>query len=317
MNSSAHYFRIGLFFIAAVLILVAGLFLVSADILTADSFLIETYIDESVQGLAVGSPLFHRGVTVGRVKKITFASREYPMASGSAEFEKFSRYVMVIMTVDKKNFIGPEKTIEEIKTLIRNQIRSGLRLKLSYQGITGIAYLEADYIDPVRNPPLVPPWQTKNIYVPSTTSLITSFTQAVDSVFQRLEKIDFPAVFAQLESTLKAMQTAMDEAQIPQIRQTAIELMAQLNKTAQQADILMQSADPNLPQTSLPDTMAQFNRNLRQIENLIAGNEDNIDKILYDLRSTIRNLKGLSEQLKADPAQLLLSQPPARLETTK
>jgi len=317
MNSSAHYFRIGLFFIAVAVILIAGLFAISADILTTDTFLIETYIDESVQGLNVGSPLFHRGVTIGRVKKITFISQEYPLEPDSPEYKQFSKYVMVIMTVDKKHYTPLAKTSGEIESLIRNQIHNGLRLKLSYQGITGIAYLEADYFDPVRNPPLVPPWPTQNIYIPSAKSLITNFTQAVDSVFQRLEKIDFPAIFSQLESTLKVMQTALEDAQIPQIRQTALELMAQLDKTAQQANILMQSSDPNLPAASLPDTLAQIDRNLIQIENLIAGNEDNIDKILYDLRCSARNLKQLSEQLKADPAQLLLGQPPARLETTK
>lgn len=317
MKSNAHYFRIGLFVIVVILLLIGGSLLVSSDVFRGDRFLVETYIDESVQGLGVGTSLLHRGVAIGRIEKVTFVPQEYPMNTNSPEYAKFSRYVLLVMSVEKKHFSDMGQLPEQIEALIRQQVNSGLRLKLSYQGITGIAYIEADYLNPQRNPQLAVPWKPKNIYIPSTKSLITSFTQAVDTVFQRLEKIDFPKIFEQTEITLKSIQTAVDDAKMPELRQSATELMKQLKQTLGEVEANLKPSDPNVPSVNIADTVAQLDRNLRQIENLVATHQDDIDKILTDFKTITSNLKQLSEQLKADPAQLLRSAPPSKTEIVK
>jgi phospholipid/cholesterol/gamma-HCH transport system substrate-binding protein/paraquat-inducible protein B len=317
MKSDAHYFRIGVFVIVVMILLIGGSLLVSSDVFRGDRFLIETYIDESVQGLGVGTSLLHRGVAIGRIEKVTFVPQEYPMDTKSPEFAKFSRYVLLVMSVEKKHFADMGQLPEQVAAMIRQQVNSGLRLKLSYQGITGIAYIEADYMDPERNPALSVPWKPNNIYIPSTKSLITSFTQAVDTVFQRLEKIDFPKIFEQTETTLKSIQTAVDEAKIPELRQSATDMMDQLRQTLSEVESNLKPSDPNVPSVNIADTVAQLDRNLRQIENLISTHQDDVDKILSDIKTITSNLKQLSEQLKADPAQLLQSAPPSKTEIVK
>ena len=317
MKSNAHYFRIGLFVVIVLALLATGLILIGADVFGGDRFLVETYIDESVQGLGVGTALLHRGVAIGRIEQITFVPQQYPLDTKSPEYAKFSRYVLMTMSVDKKHFSDMGTQPSQIEAMIRQQVNNGLRLKLSYQGITGIAYIEADYLDPVRNPPLAVPWKPKNIYIPSAKSMITNFTQAVDTVFQRLEKIDFPAIFAQFETTLKNIQTAVEEAKVAELRQSATDMMDQFRQTLREAETLLKSSDPNAPAANIADTAAQLDRNLRQIENLISTHQDDIDKILADFKTISSNLKQLSEQLKADPAQLLISAPPSKTEVVK
>jgi phospholipid/cholesterol/gamma-HCH transport system substrate-binding protein len=317
MKSNAHYFRIGLFVIVILILLTLGLLLVSTDVFKGDRFLVETYIDESVQGLGVGTALLHRGVAIGRIEKVTFVPQEYPMDTKSPEYAMFSRYVLLVMSVEKKHFSDMGELPEQIEAMIRQQVNSGLRLKLSYQGITGIALIEADYMDVVRNPPLAVPWKPKTIYIPSTKSLITSFTQAVDTVFQRLEKINFPEIFAQLETTLKSIQSAVDEAKMPELRQSATEMMDQFRQTLREIETTLKPSDPNAPVANIADTVAQLDRNLQQIENLVSTHQDDIDKILSDFKTISSNLKQLSEQLKVDPAQLLRSSPPSKTEVIK
>jgi phospholipid/cholesterol/gamma-HCH transport system substrate-binding protein len=317
MKSNVHYFRIGLFVLIILVLLTIGLLLVSTDVFKGDRFLVETYIDESVQGLGVGTALLHRGVAIGRIEKVTFVPREYPMDTKSPEYAKFSRYVLLVMSVEKKHFSDIGAQPAQIEAMIRQQVNNGLRLKLSYQGITGIAYIEADYLDPVRNPQLAVPWKPKNIYIPSTKSLITSFTQAVDSVFQRLEKIDFPAVFTQLDTTLKSVQTAVQEAKMAELRKSATEMMDQLRQTLREVEATLKPSDPNAPSASIADTVTQLDRNLRQIENLVSTHQDDVDKILSDFKTISGNLKQLSEQLKTDPAQMLRSAPPSKTEVVK
>jgi paraquat-inducible protein B len=319
MKSTAHYFRIGLFALFMLALLVVGLILVNADIFRGDRILIETYLDESVQGLTTGTALLNRGVAIGRIEKITFVTQEYrdQLKPNSPEFDKFNRYVMLIMSVEKKHFSYISDDPTKIELEIRNQVSNGLRLKLSYQGITGIALIEANYMDPVRNPPLAVPWKPRSLYIPSAKSLITNFTQAVDTVFQRLEKVDFPSLFTQMETTMKSIQAGVEEAKLAEVRQSALELMDQLNKTLQHADSMLKSSDPNNPSVSLADTLGQLDRNLRQIEGIVSTHQDDIDTILTDLKALTRSLKQLSEQLKANPAQLFFSSPPSQSEIVK
>ncbi|HML74685.1 MAG TPA: hypothetical protein PKB02_09335 [Anaerohalosphaeraceae bacterium] len=317
MKSNAHYFRIGLFFILMLALLIGGLILISEDMFGGERFYIETYLNESVQGLSQGTALLHRGVAIGRIEKITFVTREYPLEFDTPDYDKFSRYVMIVMSVDAKNFKRPDTVIQDVEATIRNQINNGLRLKLSYQGITGIALIEADYLDPARYPRLEVPWKPHNIYIPSAPSLITSFTQAVDTVFQRLDKVDFPALFTQFENTLKSVQNAVEEAKLGELRVSAVEMLNQFESTLKQAHAMMDTGDPNSPVSDIATTMAQLDRNLKQIEQLVSTHQDDIDTILTDMKTLTRNLKQLSEQIKADPAQLLLSSPPRKMENTK
>ena len=77
MSSQASYFRIGIFVISAVIVLIACIIFFGAADLFKEEVMMETYIDGSVQGLSVGSPVKHRGVKIGTVKEITFLGFEY------------------------------------------------------------------------------------------------------------------------------------------------------------------------------------------------------------------------------------------------
>src|SRR5918995_3259770 len=72
------YFKIGVFVISAIVIGVIGVVVLGAGAIFQTRSLIETYIDESVQGLDVGSPVKFRGVLVGNVEQITLSGVEYP-----------------------------------------------------------------------------------------------------------------------------------------------------------------------------------------------------------------------------------------------
>ena len=92
------YFKIGLFVIAAVVIGVIGVVVLGAGTIFRKEALVETYIDESVQGLDIGSPVKFRGVPVGNVERITLTSAEYPTTR---------QYVLVRMSISSEIFRFP------------------------------------------------------------------------------------------------------------------------------------------------------------------------------------------------------------------
>ena len=315
MKKDGTYFKIGVFVLASCAVLIAGILFVSADMIGGNAILLETYIDESVMGLSVGSEVLHRGVKIGQVQKITFAPLEYPMPIDSPEFTRYSRYVVVLMAIDVRNFPDDDHNLAAIETMIRNQIKMGLRFKLNYQGITGIAFMEADYVDPNREIPLSVPWVPKRIYVPSTPSVIQNFTQALDAIFQRLERIDIEGAMAKMETTLTTMDQAIQEARIGEVRESFVTLTNEIRESNEQLQPLLEKAE------TIPDdfntAMEQFNTTMQRVETLLGRHEPDIDAILSDIKTLTQNFRQLSESLKQDPAQMLLSSPPKHSEVVQ
>lgn len=315
MKKNGTYFKIGLFVIGVCAVLIAGVLFISADTLGGESFLVETYINESVQGLNVGSDVLYRGVDIGQVKTITLVPVEYPMDIDSPEFATYSRYVVVIMAIDPSKFFGLDRDPTVIESIIRNQIKEGLRFKLSYQGITGIAFIEADYVNPEQERPMSVPWIPKRIYVPSMPSLITSFTQALDKIFRRLNDIKIEDTLAKMETTLTTMDQAIKDAKIGEVRESFVALTSEVRESNQQLGQLLKNAE-TIPE-DFNAVVTQLNKTLQQVEILLGRHEPDIDVVLADLKTLLQNLRNLSERLKQDPAQLLLSSPPKQSEVVE
>ena len=313
MRQKSTYFKVGLFVVLCMAAVIIGLVYVGADTIGRKGFYVETYIDESVQGLSVGSAVLHRGVNIGQVERITFVQAEYPMAPDSPEFQRFGRYVMVVVAIDPRRFPGLDRDLTMIKAMLRNQVSLGLRFKLSYQGITGMSYLEADYVDPKRVPEIEVPWVPKDIYISSSPSLITSFTIAVDNVFQRLGRIDFEGLFAQFSKTLEDVQTTLRDADVTSVRESAIGMMDEFKKTNAEIQNLLAVTDEPMP-GNLRTTLQELSNTLIRIDELLGHHETDIDKIMADMKILMQNLRQLSDSLKDNPARMLFSAPPQKSE---
>lgn len=307
MATKANYFKIGVFVIGATVILIAGIIVLSAGVLTRESLLFETYIDESVQGLSVGSSVLHRGVQIGTVKQITFLPMGYARAMkyGSDAYRQYSRYVLVIMAIDRSNFplMAGDSTIRDI---VNGWVKEGLRLKLTYQGITGISFIEADYVDPQRFPEdeLLVTWEPDNIYIPAAPSLFKNLVDSIDSILLTLKNIDFAGTSATLTETLANLNNVMNEAQVPKMREELVGLISDLRVT-NQLFVGMMDKSKSEDGVNIPDTLAQFDSTLKQLDKFLSIQQSEIQGIFSNLRLTTENLRELTENLKKYPGSLI------------
>ncbi len=312
MSTKANYFKIGVFIIVVLSMLVVGLIVLSAGVLTKDTLLLETYIDESVQGLSVGSSVHHRGVRLGTVKQITFLPTGYPekMKYGSEAYRKYSRYVLVIMAVDRSNF--PRDADDEvIGRIIDGWVKNGLRLKVSYLGITGLSYIEADYVDPERDAgtKLQVEWTPRNIYIPATRSLYKNLTDSIESILQTFNAIDIKGIAASLTTTLSAMDKAIEDAEIPKVRSDLMGLVADLRTTNQFVmGMLDKSQSPD--GVNIPETIAQLDMTLRRLDKFVATQQSEMEDIMGNIRLITANLRDFTENLKKYPGLIIGGPPP-------
>lgn len=216
MKNKAQYFKIGLFIVSGFFLFVAGVIIFGAGLFDNNKIMFETYFDESVQGLSEGAPVKYRGVQIGVVEEITFVGDEYPLEEEM--YYKCGRYVMVKMAISR-DIMGNEGE-EQIKAVLKQSVeKSGLRLRLAYQGVTGLAYLEADFVDVSTADPIFTCWEPRTNYLPSFPNTIARMEESVNDLMRSLDKDVFPM----LENISEASKS------IPELTLRLNETLANLN----------------------------------------------------------------------------------------
>ena len=338
------YFKIGLFVISATVIGVIGVVVLGVGTLLQKKVIIETYIDESVQGLDVGSPVKFRGVLVGKVEQITLTSAEYSTRR---------RYVLVRAGLTSTMF--QDALPDASGPGFAAEISKGLRVRLAAQGLTGTAYLEVDYLDPARHPPLAIDWEPIYPYVPSGQSRITQLAEAVERILRNIEEINLQKLSQGIEKSLSTLMKVAEGANLEKIgRETYIlltemretnrqvkdlvgsdlkhavqdtaaaagtarqilervdkpltQLVAELPKTSEGINRLVQHLD--LVAADLPETGVQLRQTLVRLNRLLAGQQRDIEKTVQNLRAVSENIKETTDNSRKYPSQVLFGAPP-------
>ena len=204
------YFYIGLFTLAGLFLLVSALIILGSKTAYKNAIFMETYFNESVQGLTVGSPVKYRGMEIGKIIDIASINSVYDIPP--SEQAIVGNYIYVKMAIKPRQF--QSLSSENIKARIDKEIANGLRIKISVQGLTGNAYLELDYSK--TNPASFLPikWIPENYYIPSTPSTLTFFSDSAQQLLDEVKKIEFKKLFdsvQQLSTTTKQTLTDADK----------------------------------------------------------------------------------------------------------
>jgi phospholipid/cholesterol/gamma-HCH transport system substrate-binding protein len=343
------YFKIGLFVISAILIGISGVIALGLGSIFQKKNLAETYIEESVQGLDVGSPVKFRGVSIGKVEQITLTSVEYLTRH---------RYVLVRFDIAPNIFGFPVG--DKTNKALEDELQYGFRVRLAAQGLTGVAYIEADYLDPERNPPLKIDWNPEYPYIPSAPSRITQLSESVERILHNFEELDIPQLTASVEKSLTAMTKLAEGANLQEIGRQANALLSEIRDTNRQLRVLVHAPElksaladaaaaagtarkllenaekpvnqllVDLPRVSesvsqvalrleavtadLPQTSAQFQQTLRQLNRLIVTQQQQIQTTLESLRLVTEDIQEFANESRRYPSQILFGAPPPRSE---
>jgi phospholipid/cholesterol/gamma-HCH transport system substrate-binding protein len=339
------YFKIGIFVISAVVIAIIGVVVLGVGTIFQKKSIVETYIDESVQGLDVGSPVKFRGVPVGRVEQISLTSAEYSTRR---------EYVLVRVSISSNMFQFPVN--DPTSPQLKQALDRGFRIRIAPQGLTGVAYLEADYLDPERNPPLEIDWQPYYPYIPSTRSRITQLSEAVERILRNFSDIDIAQLSQTIDKSLVAMTKLAENANLDKIGAQANALLNELRETNRQISTLVSNPElkttiadasatagrarqiieraekpvnqmlTDLPQateslsrlvkrldsvaTDLPETSGQLRQTIQRMNRLLANQQRDIEKTMDNLRAVSENMKEITDNSKKYPSQVLFGAPP-------
>jgi paraquat-inducible protein B len=335
MEPRAVYVRVGLLIIGIVAA-VAGLVLFLGGQQIRNGRLFESYFKESVQGLEVGSSVKYRGVSVGQVTEIGLVNAVYAHAGMSDPRNDLFNLVLVRYKIDLAR-VGPNVETEQA-------IKAGLRAKLASQGITGLSYIELDFVDPARYPVLHVPWTPLGDYIPSIPSTFVQVQDAAQQLLAKLDSINFEGLVESLggladevrvdlasgdlhalisETTatvrdLHAALQALDPKGLASDLSGAAKGLRQLTDSKETHGLLVSAAAAaerlSAAAAKLPALLATSNEAVGGVNNSLADLEAQLIPILRDTRAALQNLRDTTEALRRYPAGVLFGGPPPRQE---
>jgi ABC-type transporter Mla subunit MlaD len=288
MSQKANYFKIGLFVIFGSALCVVGLIVFGMGAYLQKGVLIETYFDESVQGLEVGSSVKYRGVRVGSVESIKLVSEVYDQFIPENMPEGFSRYVYVLMRMDKEAF--QERSTEIDQELLDKRVGQGMRIRLTQQGITGTAYLETDFFPPEQHAPLNITWNPAFLYLPSAPSLIKGVSNSVENVSRKIENVDIESIAENLNNMLAVVTHEADSSRSHTLGERLKLLLDNLNSVSASLDKI--TSDPAL--RSIVENTATT---IESAGELVEIMKDQIKTLVSDFGESSRNFKEISEEV--------------------
>ena len=201
MLRKLDYFKLGTFIIVGSALLIAMVIILGAGRYFEKTYILETYFDESINGLEIGSPVKLRGVKVGRVADIDFVNNKYVGAD-----ETDVRYVYVECAINPHLF--GDVSMRDFDNIIDREVARGLRVRPTSLGLTGQLFLNIAYVDPDSNPPLTLDWNPIEAYIPSVPSTMSRIESAVSTISKTMSGIkqeDIEIIFRDVKSILASI----------------------------------------------------------------------------------------------------------------
>ena len=280
MTSRQSHFRLGLFTLGAVILAVAGFLILGRGNWFRQTLTVETYFDQSISGLAVGAPVRHRGVDIGKVTRIAFASSKYEIPPSStapdprhrSSMATRSLVVLAIVREAVKPLGGPGVEPADAAAAM---VKDGLRLKLVTSLLGGGGYIDADFeSDPTRSPPPNIPWTPTAVYIPSVPSGASRLVDSLDNIAGDIENAHPGDIIRHVDSLIMDMRR------------------------------ITQGVDTAALQSGVMATVADLRATIAHIDKILA--DPHIDSILTNASGAIDNIKTLTDPEKSNAARLLV-----------
>lgn len=343
MSAQANYFKLGLFVIVATILLCGGVIVLGGGQLFEKTFTIETYMTESVEGIAEGSAVKYRGIELGEVTNIMTARRKYDREA--MKEGHIGTTVLVELAIRASSIDNPSEAV--LKSWLQKAVAAGYRARTASSGLTGPAYIELVYLDPVEFPPPEVAWTPPDLYIPSAPSTMQVLINSVQGILKKVEKLDLEAVVTDADTLLKNANTKVGDLDTKKISDEAVAFIAEIRKsnvrlqeilnnpsidpaiadlratlenakkaTARIDEVLHDPrvekllADLDRAGDQLPPALQDVRRAVRRIDRLVETQQATIESALTELNQALRNVKNITDDAKENPARILFGEPP-------
>lgn len=292
-NSNPNYFRLGVFVLAAIGVLLAVILIFGSGQIFKKSFYVETYIKQSVTGLDAGASVRFRGVKIGQVTMIGLSGDMY---EEKLPFHDRRQYVVVRMQI-----FGEKVNEDQIGEFVKNNLRA----RVKSMGITGVNYVEFDFVSNATDSPQLPySWKPEYPVIPSLPNQADEIISGIQKLIGALNEMNIDGTQKKLDALLGNLNVMMagdgkgNEGVIESVKQLNV-IMARIAKVTDKDEL-------NILMRELVGTMVA----LRQTVTSIQGDTS---ATIENLKQTSENLNEFSRIASQSPSSLIWGEPPAKI----
>ena len=292
-NSNPNYFRLGVFVLAAIGVLIAVILIFGSGQFFKKSFYIETYIKQSVTGLDAGAAVRFRGVKVGQVTMISLTGDIYEK---DIPFEKRRQYVVIRMQI-----YGEQVDMDHLNSFVKNNLRA----RVKSMGITGVNYVEFDFVNDANHTEALPySWKPDYPVIPSLPNQADEIISGIQKLIGALNEMNIDATQKKLDKMITNLNVLM--AGDGKGNEGVIESVKQLNTIMARIAKVTDKDELSILMRELVGTMVA----LRQTVTSIQGDTS---ATIENLKQTSENLNEFSRIASQSPSSLIWGEPPAKI----
>lgn len=273
MTQQANYFKLGIFIVLSLILCAVFLIVLGAQNFFKKEILVETFFNETVQGLNIGSPVKYKGIQIGSVTSI---------ASTAKTYEAQSDYIHVVMALPDDVFLG--QTGKNTAERVKKAVESGLTVHLAFMGLTGAAFLETDYSQTREKEDLTIDWTPRHIYIPSRPSSMKRFSETLNYIMDTLSTMNITGVVSRLDTLLLSLDETVNELNLAGISFQVETLVKETRQTNRGLKDLIASTD-------LKSLLSDARLSAARLKEILGQARIPIENTLDDFRETAQNTK--------------------------
>jgi paraquat-inducible protein B len=286
MSQKANPTLIGTFVFGAIVIGIGAVIFFGSANLFAKKQLYETYFNQSVNGLAIGSNVKYKGVTVGKVTKVQLKFQ------GQGE-PPIVRVLYEINTDNLLNKFGLSISLSDYK-LHERAVANGFRAKMDFESlISGQLYIALDFYKDASPPNLHQETDPSIFEIPPQPSDIEAILANLTKAIGNIGNVDFGSLANQLQAVLKSADAAIEALHLDR-------LGVSLDKAANSISDLANGDQVKGALTSVRQSFEQLTVTLKSLNPAVSDLKPTIDQAKVALTNLQKSTAELDQLLKSD-----------------
>ena len=258
------------------------------------------FFEDSVRGLTIGAPVEFKGIKVGSVIDVRLEYDE----------RKSAFRIPVVVELEPERIVERGDRMKKApREAFRALVKRGLRARLQTGNLlTGQLYVDLD-MQP-KTPIRLAAAGRIEPELPTVQGKIEQLTGSLTGILDKLDKVDFASIGAELQGTLKGANAI---ANGPKLEASLTDLAASLagvRSIMKKVDSRAEPITANLEQAlaAARDTLEKAKSTMALVDGVLASDsplQGNVIRLTQELAETAKSARALVDLLERDPQSLL------------